>query len=190
MHDLDNILSEISQDNLEEFKRFYNIFYPEINRFINYFEINEFFRDDIIADVFITLWARRAKIPNIKNIRNYLFICTKNEILKYNKKMHLKMRIPLQTEDEIPERHLHFLTENSIESDLEEKQMISIINDLIESLPKRCKIIYKLIKYERLSYAETAELLGISEKTVQSQMIIAVKKLGNAIRNTYERSDI
>lgn len=190
MHDIKNILQEISQGNLEAFKIFYNLFYPEINRFINYFEINEYLRDDIISDVFMTVWIRRAKITDIRNIKNYLFICTKNKILKYNNKMHLKMRVPLQSGDDFSKKYSDVEAEDHIEVHLEQQQAKNIINDLIETLPKRCKIIYRLIKYEGLTYAQTAELLGISEKTVQAQMIIAVKKLGSAIRDTFERSDL
>jgi len=190
MSDIKNILQEISQGNLEAFKKFYNLFYPEINRFINYFEINEYLREDIIADVFMSVWIRRAKITDIRNIKNYLFICTKNKILIYNNKMYLKMRVSLQDGEEFSNKYSHIEAEDHVESHMEQKQAKDIINDLIETLPKRCKLIYRLIKYEGLTYAETAELLGISEKTVQAQMIIAVKKLGNAIRNTFDRSDL
>ena len=52
----------------------------------------------------------------------------------------------------------------------------------INTLPARCRLIFKLIKEDGLSYRETADLLELSLKTVENQMTIAFKKIGESIR--------
>ena len=59
--------------------------------------------------------------------------------------------------------------------------MIKQLNEIIDQLPPRCKLIFKLIKEDELSYKEVAELLHISVKTVENQMTLAFKKLGTAM---------
>jgi RNA polymerase sigma-70 factor (ECF subfamily) len=48
-------------------------------------------------------------------------------------------------------------------------------------LPPRCKLVYKLIKEDGLRYKEVAEILGISVKTIDNQLAIALGKIGKAI---------
>ncbi|WP_394803734.1 sigma-70 family RNA polymerase sigma factor [Niabella hibiscisoli] len=61
------------------------------------------------------------------------------------------------------------------------KETLSEINAAINELPDRCRLIFKLIKEDGLKYAEVAQLLEISIKTVENQMSIAVKKLAVVI---------
>ena len=60
-------------------------------------------------------------------------------------------------------------------------EVINRINTAIAMLPPRCKLIFKLVKEDGLRYNDIAELLNISVKTIDNQMVIAVKKIGKAI---------
>jgi RNA polymerase sigma-70 factor (ECF subfamily) len=51
----------------------------------------------------------------------------------------------------------------------------------VETLPPKCKIIFKLVREEGLKYREVADILGISSRTVDTQMTIALKKIASAI---------
>ena len=57
----------------------------------------------------------------------------------------------------------------------------------LQQLPPRCKIIYKLAKEDKMPYKDIATLLGISIKTVDSQLVIAIKKITKAIRSYYRK---
>jgi RNA polymerase sigma-70 factor (ECF subfamily) len=58
----------------------------------------------------------------------------------------------------------------------------------INDLPPRCKLIFTLIKEDGLSYKQTAQLLGISESTVENQLSIALKKISGAIRYSFRQN--
>ena len=60
-------------------------------------------------------------------------------------------------------------------------EVINRINTAIAMLPPRCKLIFKLVKEDGLRYNDIAELLNISVKTIDNQMVIAIKKIGKAI---------
>jgi RNA polymerase sigma-70 factor (ECF subfamily) len=59
--------------------------------------------------------------------------------------------------------------------------MLKCINDAIAGLPPKCRMIFRLVKENNLKYREVADLLDISEKTVENQMTIALKKLSASI---------
>jgi RNA polymerase sigma-70 factor (ECF subfamily) len=60
-------------------------------------------------------------------------------------------------------------------------EMMTRMRQAIDSLPPRCKIIFKLIREDGLKYKEVAEILNISVNTIDVQMAIAVKKICMAL---------
>ena len=55
----------------------------------------------------------------------------------------------------------------------------------VNLLPQRCKIIFKMIKEEGLGYKEVADILNISPKTVDAQLVAALRKITQSIRLVY-----
>src|SRR4030095_10626918 len=72
-------------------------------------------------------------------------------------------------------------TGNSPEELLITGEIYKNIREAIESLPPRCKMIFKLIREDGLKYKEVAEILNISVNTIDVQMAIAVKKICTAL---------
>jgi len=52
----------------------------------------------------------------------------------------------------------------------------------VETLPPRCKMCFKLIKEHGFKYKEAAEILQVSEKTIENQLAIALKKISTSIQ--------
>ena len=61
-------------------------------------------------------------------------------------------------------------------------EMVNRVQAAIRKLPPRCQLIFKLVKEDGLKYREVAELLNLSVKTVENQMITATRRVGEAIR--------
>ncbi|WP_315824758.1 sigma-70 family RNA polymerase sigma factor [Paraflavitalea speifideaquila] len=61
------------------------------------------------------------------------------------------------------------------------EELIQKIRKAIEDLPTRCQLIFKLVKEDGLKYKEAADLLQISVKTVETQMAIAIRRLGKCM---------
>jgi RNA polymerase sigma-70 factor (ECF subfamily) len=60
---------------------------------------------------------------------------------------------------------------------LSQRELQQQIREAIEQLPPRCRLIFKLVKEDGLSYKQVAAILDISAKTVDSQLCLALKKL-------------
>jgi RNA polymerase sigma-70 factor (ECF subfamily) len=59
--------------------------------------------------------------------------------------------------------------------------MLALIRKAIDGLPPKCRTIFKLVKEDGLKYREVAEILNISVKTVESQLAIALHKIGTVV---------
>lgn len=128
---------------------------------------------EVVEDVLLKLWMQREKIDAIQNLPVYLYVAVKNQSLN---KLALKANQWL-TED------FDELTPEvaTIQNDplrlMITREMLAKINEAIENLPPRCKMIFKLVREDGLRYKEVAEILNISVNTIDVQMATAVKRI-------------
>ncbi|MEZ2440165.1 RNA polymerase sigma-70 factor (family 1) [Chitinophaga sp. W3I9] len=133
--------------------------------------------EEIVSDVFLSLWQKRNDLSHVQNPVVYLYVSTKNLSLNTlrQQKRHQHHSLDALNTDML-----------AIAPDAENGMVSAEVSQKIErairSLPSRCQLIFRLIKQDRLSYREVAELLNISTKTVDAQLTIAVKKISQAIR--------
>ena len=176
----EEILQRIANNDPLAFKVFYNVYCQVVQRFISYFDVSGDLRQDIISDIFLSIWVGRKRLPEIVNMDSFLFIVVRNQVIKYKRDKIAQLQVSLDSYDFLPDK-----SASNAQQQMEQEELKKTIEMAINSLPKRCKMIYLLVKEENMKYSEVAEMLSISKKTVQAQMIIAVKKIGQAIKNIY-----
>lgn len=172
------LFERIANNDPLAFKVFYNYFYSKLYRYCTFFTNDQDVIKELISDVFVSVWQNRRKITEIKNIENYLFIAVRNQSYKYLKENNQYQVISIEDIEAGM-----FVDSMNPERQIMKEELRQEIELAINSLPQRCKLIFSLIRHEKKSTKEVAELLNISEKTVYAQMCIAVKKLGMLIKD-------
>ncbi|HEX3935518.1 MAG TPA: RNA polymerase sigma-70 factor [Puia sp.] len=133
--------------------------------------------EEIVSDVFIKVWEKRKELPKIENLRLYLYVATRHIALNYLDKQKRRPTRPLDGF-----QHAELISVNlDPEQLLITADMMALLRKAIDQLPPKCKVIFKLVKEDGLKYREVAEVLGISAKTVENQLAIALHKLGSAV---------
>ncbi|NPA36679.1 MAG: RNA polymerase sigma-70 factor [Chlorobi bacterium] len=142
------------------------------NKFLNDLELSR----DVVQDVFYNLWKRPEVLLSDYSIKSYLFKAVKNGAL--NNIRHLKVI------HNTPEKLFHdpnspdyntFNEKNDPLTTLLEEELLEKVEDIIENLPEKCRIIFKLSRQEQLKNKEIADQLGVSVKMVEKQMTKALK---------------
>ncbi|MBK6282899.1 MAG: RNA polymerase sigma-70 factor [Draconibacterium sp.] len=128
--------------------------------------------EEIVSDVYVKIWNNRSQLESILNLKSYLFICVRNGCLSYLRKIKNEKIISIDSISEF-----QFVQVEGSESDLIEKEKIEQIYAAIETLPCKCKMAFTLAKINGLKYKEIAEVLGVTEKTVNNHLVLAVKKI-------------
>lgn len=177
---MSSLLERITQNDPQAFKVFYEYTYPQLFRITSYFSTNSEDRKDVISDVYMNLWQNRHKLKEIQNIDNYLFISVRNNILRINKEKVSYQHIQLE-ESGLESRGMALDPEKELLND----ELKEILELAVNTLPERCRLIFLMIREEGMKYKDVAEILSISEKTVQAQMIIGVKKIGVVVQNYF-----
>jgi RNA polymerase sigma-70 factor, ECF subfamily len=127
--------------------------------------------EDIVQSVFLNIWKNREEwYPHCTPLM-YLYRATKNQVIN-----HLKHKTIENIADFIDINSLH-IDEHTPEYAYLENECSSAIQSSIDRLPERCRLIFLMKKEDGLTYKEIAEILDISIKTVETQMVRAFRYL-------------
>ena len=182
----DSVLLDIQQraaaGDEEAFKKIYYLFYRKLFLFSLALVKTREAAEEITEDVFIKIWQQKARIAAIHNLRVYLYIATKNTSLNYlSKKAKDNLTQPF---DNI---NIDLFKASSTPEELMiTAEMYRKIQQQVEALPLRCKMIFKLIREDGLKYKEVSDILNISVNTIDVQMAIAVKKIAMALKPEFD----
>ncbi|HMR19327.1 MAG TPA: sigma-70 family RNA polymerase sigma factor [Sphingobacterium sp.] len=120
--------------------------------------------EDVLQDVFLGIWENRSNIDTERSIKPYLFQSIANKAKNIFRKAvnEQKFRdylLPDWEESYSPIDDLLTVNDN--------KQLLNV---LLDQLSPQQRKVYTLCKLEGESYRKTAELLGISETTVNTHI--------------------
>lgn len=165
--------------NKPDFSKVYSIYFPKLVRFAREFVLSTEDAENIIQDIFIYLWEHQDILATISNQNAFLFVLVKNRCIDFIRQKKLierkreEFEVVLEKELQLKMYALQQFDENALStSDIE-----IILNNAINSLPEKCREIFILSRMEGLKYKEIADRLEISTKTVENQIITALKKL-------------
>jgi len=175
--DLQHIQLLIAEGDERALASLYQLFSKRLLHFATLLTRSPELAEEIVEDTFVKLWTNRADIRNVHNLNVYLYVAVKNRSL--NAIAHKAKELV-----SIPFDHLEIeMSQDASDpySLLITAEMMKRIRQAVETLPPRCKMIFKLIRQDGLSYKEVADILNISVNTIDAQMAIAVKKICAAL---------
>jgi RNA polymerase sigma-70 factor, ECF subfamily len=153
------------------FEAWFHLHYAELGRFAMSYLSDPEEAQDLVQQVFLTLWEKRSDLPEDLNLRAYLFTAVRNAC--YNWLAHRRVRQGYQQAVEAASPNW----EPSPDILAEARELEARIQAAIAALPDRCGETFRLSREEGLSYPEIAARMGISRKTVEAQMGRALKLL-------------
>lgn len=168
------LIAEKNDENA--FKQLFYKFYAGLLSFATSMIKDQQMAEEVVEDVFIKLWENRETLPTITNLSYYLYVATKHASLNCIQKRKKETHLTVQGFEE----SFRFGFANPA-SAMVSSENLKFIEDAINNLPPRCRLIFRLIKSEGMSYAQVSTLLNLSVKTVEAQMSIALKKLGESL---------
>jgi len=164
----DNELIELlKQGSLDAFNQIYTKYFESLYKFAYSILKDEDACEDILQNFFTWLWENRTRLK-ITSLKAYLFAA-----VKFN--MAGAIRLSKRRAEILA--NAPAIIEAVDVDNVELKELIDIIRSFTENLPDRAREIFELSRKDYLTNKEIALRLGISEKTVENQMNISLKKL-------------
>lgn len=134
---------------------------------------------DIVQEVFVELWDKRANLDIQLSVKAYLNRMTRNKILNVytHQKVHEKYMLSLVDYFKAGENKTDYLLRENLVRDR--------ISQEIAALPSKMRQIFEMSRNGNMSYKEIAEELQISDKTVKKQVSNALKILKTKLDIVY-----
>ncbi len=174
---LNKLINRISlYDDALAYKEIFTLYHARLVSFSTSITRSRESAEEVVSDVFLKIWNMRHSLARIENFHLYIYIITKN--LSINRLLRQKKEKVFSIDDTVVEFRSIYLDPEQL---MMTAEMFKKVRKAISDLPPRCQLIFKLIKEDGLRYREVAELLNLSVKTVENQMTIALRKIGQAI---------
>ena len=179
-----NWLTGLIQGDKDIFQKIYFEFYPKLYHFTYDIVRNNEIAKDIVNETFIKLWETKGELRPNSNLAAYLITITRNKSLNFLK--HKK--IILQYQDinagnfESPDLWEQLLNEN-IYSNIDYELLKTKVEVAINNLPEQCRKVFQLSRFKKKKYSEIANILNISQKTVEAHISLALRRLKDELQN-------
>lgn len=160
-----NANSQLAFDEIYDryWKRLFTIAFNKLNDF--------HVAEEVVQDIFTSLWLRKSELEITTSLASYLAVSVKYRVIREyaNREKQRKFEVHiLETVSQF---------DNSTQDSLSFGELKAELNKGIISLPEKCRIVYQLSREQGFSQKEIAEKLNISEKTVESHIGKAIKRL-------------
>lgn len=165
-------LESISCGDENEFRQLFNSYRGKVYGYALKILKSETEAEDVLQDVFLKLWLH-GRVGELENFEGYLKTMTRNHVFKVLRRQNLKFATDSQLKIKWSEAH------NETEESLLLNDSQLIINEAIDQLPLRQKLVYKLCKNDGLKYEAAAKVLSISPLTVKTHMQQSLRFLRN-----------
>lgn len=132
--------------------------------------------EEVVGDVFFRIWTARERWRVDGSLRAYLYRAVRNESLKWLEHRRVVDRVDREARAEGRSPGMGQRAPEP-DVDLARSELSAAVRCAIESLPNRCRETLVLHRHHGMSYAEVAEVMGVTAKTVENQLARALRLL-------------
>mgnify|MGYP000564624759 CR=1 FL=1 len=157
-------------ENIEEyFNRVYNETCRSVSRFVVSKCGNMEDAEDIIQNVFMKIWIHREALDETMSIKNYIYVLSKREVFNY-------LRAKYNTHVVLTEDMMTLERPSSIdEPTTDYRELREAVQSVINTMPPKRRSVFCLSRFKSLTNQEIADKLGISIRTVEKHIELALR---------------
>ena len=160
------------------YEAIYNEYWPRLFAYVfNRLKSRET-TEEIIQEVFFSLWNRRTELQVTHSLSAYLFTAVKYQIFNYMKADKVRRAYADSYAQFIGQDH-------SNEQYMEYTDLVRALEQEVSRLPEKCQQVYRMSRNEHRSIQDIAAILNISHKTVENHLTRALKHLRVAFRGYF-----
>lgn len=171
------LFEEIQDGNKVAFEELFFQYHHRLLAFARQFIKQQDIAQEITSELFVKIWLKRNELSKVNKPEVYLYISIKNACLNQIRSDRKRQLVFTIWPDEQSFKEPMSVNMESIE----DKELVGLLDSAILKLPEQRRIIFSLIKEQGMRSNAVAEILGISIRTVESQLYKAVKTLADSI---------
>lgn len=167
----ETLLELLKNEDRTAFNMLYNRYWKKLYNITNKRIKDREAAEEIVQDLFTSLWLNRKKINIHTSFENYLYGSIRYLIIACYQKQANKLKF----EENFSK--VNTITDNTTEDVILTNDLIQSLNRKVYMLPDKCRSVFELSRKDHKTNKEIAMVMGISEKTVENHMTKALKIL-------------
>lgn len=165
----DRIVQEIKEGNEESFRQIFHAYYERLCQYAFTLLRDMDDAEDVVQSMFLKIWEKRQTLVITHTVKSYLYKAVYHQCV--NQFDHRAVRVKFQERSSV-EKPTDVQQPEVFPNELEEN-IVAAIN----TLPKQCRTIFMMSRYQEMKYAEIAKELNISVNTIENQISKALRIL-------------
>lgn len=163
------VLSALSDGSPKAFDALFVAYYPKTLQFVMRFCTDRQEAENIVQDLFMNLWIKREVFERVDNLDNYIFISARNAAIRY-----VKQSIVCCDGDKAAD-----IPSDEMSGDMKlcYEELYGFVMREIHSMPEQRRRIFLMSRADGMSNADIARQLGISKRTVETHISLAIATL-------------
>lgn len=185
MRDDRDAFERLRAGNASAFETLFREYYARLVTFATHLVGTTGVAEEVVQDVFLTFWRHRERIELLHgNLSAYLFSAVRNASLAHVRHTYVEDRWRTRVE----QGEALTFTRHPEQADAAARfnEVVAAVQRAIDELPPRCRQAFLLRRQHGLSYAEIAQVMSISPKTVEVQIGAALRTLRARLAHFYE----
>lgn len=130
--------------------------------------------EDVLQNVFLKLWIGRDRLDENRSIENYLLVSVRNEIFDYLRLKYNQTVVRGETPEKVD-------TSADIEEEMFWSETSDRMDKIIKNMPPQRQRIFMMSRYENMASKDIADALGLSVRTVERHIYLALQDLKQII---------
>ncbi|MGM9811480.1 MAG: RNA polymerase sigma-70 factor [Muribaculaceae bacterium] len=177
-NDLKQLLNSIAAGDEQAYKTLFYMYYPRVRAFALGMLKNIDDADDLAQMVMMKVWLKRELFSGVDNFDSYMFRLTKNSVLNF---IASRQAVFAELSDDVADNRATAASYNP-EAQLEAHDAGVMIDVVVGKMPPQRQAVYRLSRVQQLSNDEIAAKLGITRKTVENHLNLALNDIRKALK--------
>ena len=174
-------LLHMAEGNIHAYRFLFDHHFKDLCNFLLIYLHSKELAEEIALDIFTFIWEKRQILQIKATFKSFLFAAAKNKAITLYKKENQRMFTSIDLSDAT------MPNDAASQFTMENNELRDLINDAINKLPEKSRQVYQLAWEENLSYKEIALQLGLSPKTIENHVGIALSKLRESLKPYYKQ---
>jgi len=176
----DDLMHHVASGNEKAFEQLYLRYSGKMLNYVYLKVHDKAAAEEIVHDAFLKLWTSRQTLSITDNFGGYFFIMVKNQVLQYLRSLDNVDRF-------VDEIYAAGVADTSSTTSFKDYQSLEItLENNVQQLPEKCRIVYQLSRDHSLSTREIAGRLDISPQTVKNQVSKALRLLKSGMKEVHQ----
>lgn len=174
-------LLQLAEGNLDAYRFLFDHHFSDLCNFLLIYLHRKEIAEEIALDLFTYIWEKRQSLQIKVTFKSFLFAAAKNKAITLYRKENQKMFTSIDTSEST------ISNDSSPQGLMENSELRDLINEAIFRLPEKSRQVYQLAWEKNMSYNEIAVQLGLSPKTIENHVGIALRKLRESLQPYYKQ---